>query len=101
MASVLSFKEICKYKNMASASSATFENLLSEEIPGTDSYMKTYILRYIMVGGSFPEEYIIEFMKNIIYPTMFGKKMFPGFGPTVLDNEQETRRQKLKQVVGI
>ena len=78
-----------------------FDHLLSQEIPGTSSYMKTYVLRYIMEGGEFPEEYVIEYMKTISYPQMFGQKMFPGFGPTLLNSVQESRRQDLKQAVGI
>lgn len=85
----------------AASISNNFDRLLSEEIPGTISYMKTCVLRYIMTGKGFPEEYIIEFMKTLNYPTMFGKKMFPGFGPTLLENDQESRRQQLKQIVGI
>lgn len=68
-------------------------------IPGTELYMKTYVSRYIEVGGEFPPDYIIEYMKTYSYPKMFGKRMFPGFGRTLLSDEQEARRNALKQAV--
>jgi hypothetical protein len=73
---------------------------LSKTIPGTDHYMKTYVARYIAMGGEFPEKYIIDYMKTCSYPQMFGKRMFPGFGLTICNPEQTSRRESLKQAVG-
>lgn len=72
---------------------------LSTAIPGTEVYMKTYVARYIEVGGEFPPDYIVDYMKTCSYPQMFGKRMFPGFGLTLLNDEQEARRNTLKQAV--
>lgn len=74
---------------------------LSSTIPGTDLYMKTYVARYIEMGGEFPPDYIVEYMKTCSYPQMFGKRMFPGYGLTIFNNEQEARRITLKQAVNI
>lgn len=73
---------------------------LSNKIPGTDLYMKTYFARYIAFGGEFPDEHIIDYMKTIKYPRMFGKRVFPGFGLTLYTPEQASRRDALKQAVG-
>lgn len=73
---------------------------LSKTVPGTTEYMKTYVARYIAVGGEFPDPYIIEYLKTCNYPRMFGKRMFPGFGLTIYNQKQASRRDALKQAVG-
>lgn len=62
---------------------------LSKTIPGTDEYMKIYVSRYIALGGEFPEQYILDYLKSYTYPQMFGKPMFPGFGLTLYNQVQQ------------
>jgi hypothetical protein len=62
---------------------------------------RSSVVRYIMTGGEFPEDNVVDFMKKTVYPSMCGKLLFPGFGPTIFTPEQEIRRQTLKRAVGI
>ena len=71
---------------------------LSNIEPGSTHYMRICVARYIALGGEFPEDYIIEYMRTSwVYPLMpGGKRGFPGVGITHHTEEQAARHDELK-----
>lgn len=68
--------------------------------PGTDRYLRMQAVRYIALGGEFPEACVLEYMKTAPYPRDRGQRMFPGAGVTVYTREQADRCARLFQAIG-